>query len=232
MNGPSVLSVVGWSVATVACFAAARRIHAVWRHIWTTPLLVAPALLLLLVVTTGTPYRQYAACTGWLVALLGPTTVAFAAPIHRQRALLRAHGPVILIGSVAASLTSIVTSWWLATLLGIDGSIRLSLLPRSTSTPFAMEIAGRIGGEPELAALFVILTGVLGSVIGQRLIQAMPIHSSLARGALFGAGAHGVGTAKAYELGQTEGAVAALVMVMMGVLNVLCAPLLALCLSH
>jgi putative effector of murein hydrolase len=201
VNSPSVLSVVGWSVATVACFAAARRIHAVWRHIWTTPLLVAPALLLLLVVTTGTPYRQYAACTGWLVALLGPTTVAFAAPIHRQRALLRAHGPVILIGSVAASLTSIVTSWWLATLLGIDGSIRLSLLPRSTSTPFAMEIAGRIGGE-------------------------------LARGALFGAGAHGVGTAKAYELGQTEGAVAALVMVMMGVLNVLCAPLLALCLSH
>jgi putative effector of murein hydrolase len=143
--------------------------------------------------------------------LLGPATVAFGIPIYGQRALIRRHWPVLLIGMAAGTLASLASSWGLATLVGLDGTLRLSLLPRSISTPFAMEVSGDIGGVPDLTAVFVVMTGVAGAVIGD----------------LFGLGAHGAGTARAHQIGETEGAVSGLVMVLVGVLNVLAAPLVA-----
>jgi len=161
------------------------------------------------------------------VLLLGPATVAFAVPIYEQRALIRRHWRVLLLGMGAGSATALLTSWALATLLGLDGALRLSLLPRSISTPFAMEVSGDIGGLPELTAVFVVLTGVLGTVVGDLMLTRVRLASALARGALFGVGAHAAGTARAHQVGPTEGAVAGLVMVLTGLLNVLAVPLLA-----
>ena len=135
--------------------------------------------------------------------LLGPATVAFGVPIYEQRALIRRHWPVLLIGMTAGTLASLATSWGLATLVGLDGTLRLSLLPRSISTPFAMEVAGDIGGVPDLTAVFVVVTGVAGAVIGDLILAQLPILSPLARGALFGLGAHGAGTARAHQIGET-----------------------------
>ncbi len=124
---------------------------------------------------------------------------------------------------LAGTATSIGTSWLLATLLGLDGALRLSLLPRSISTPFAMEVSGDIGGIPDLTAVFVVITGVLGAALGEFILAWLPIRSTLARGALFGVGAHGAGTAKAHEIGREEGSIAGLVMVLVGLLNVVAA---------
>ncbi|MGO9428976.1 LrgB family protein, partial [Rhodoblastus sp.] len=126
-------------------------------------------------------------------------------------------------GMLAGTATSIGTSWLLATLLGLDGALRLSLLPRSISTPFAMEVSGDIGGVPDLTAVFVVITGVLGAALGEFILAWLPIRSTLARGALFGVGAHGAGTAKAHEIGREEGSIAGLVMVLVGLLNVVAA---------
>jgi putative effector of murein hydrolase len=101
----------------------------------------------------------------------------------------------------------------------------LSLLPRSISTPFAMEVSTDIGGAPDLTAVFVVVTGLAGAMMGDLILARLPLVSSLARGALFGLGAHGIGTARANEIGEMEGAVSGLVMVLVGVLNVLAAPL-------
>jgi putative effector of murein hydrolase len=90
-----------------------------------------------------------------------------------------------------------------------------------------MQVSGEIGGIPDLTAIFVVLTGVFGAVIGEFLLARMNLRSALARGALFGVGAHGAGTAKAHQIGQVEGAVSGLVMVLVGLLNVLAAPALA-----
>ena len=121
-----------------------------------------------------------------------------------------------------------ITGWCLATFLGLDGALRLSLLPRSISTPFAMEVSGDIGGIPDLTAVFVVITGVLGAVLGEIMLARLPVASSLARGAALGMGAHGAGTAKAHEIGTEEGSVAGLIMVLVGLLNVLVAPAIAL----
>lgn len=216
-----------WSLATIAFYLIARRLYKKWLCWWLTPVVVAPALLAATVLIFHESYRDYSRGAGWLVALLGPATVAFAAPVYEQRALIRRHWPLLLAGTAAGSLTAIASSWALAMLLDVDGALRLSLLPRSISTPFAMEVSSRIGGAPDLTAVFVIITGVVGAAIGDLALALLPLRSRLARGALFGLGAHGVGTARAYQIGQEEGTVAGLVMTLAGLTNVLAAPALA-----
>ncbi len=158
--------------------------------------------------------------------MLGPTTVAFAIPIYEQRALIQRHWPVLATGVLVGSGTAMASAWGLASLLGMSGSLRLSLLPRSLSTPFAMAVSGDIGGVPDLTAVFVVFTGVFGAALGEAVLYCLPLRSVLARGALFGMGAHGAGVAKAHQIGREEGSIAGLVMVMVGLVNVLAAPLL------
>lgn len=215
-----------WSLATILLYVLAKRMHRRWPRWWLMPLAVAPALLMIAALALNVSYRDYIRGTHWLVALLGPATVAFAVPIYEQRALIRRRWPLLLAGMVAGSLTAVATSWALAYVLGIDGELRLSLLPRSISTPFAMEVSGEIGGIPDLTAVFVVLTGIIGAAVGDVVLARLPLRSTLAKGALFGVGAHGAGTARANQIGREEGAVAGLVMVLVGLMNVALAPLI------
>ena len=215
-----------WSLATILLYLLAKRVHRRWPRWWLMPLAVAPALLMIAALALNVSYRDYIRGTHWLVALLGPATVAFAVPIYEQRALIRRRWPLLLAGMVAGSLTAVATSWALAYVLGIDGELRLSLLPRSMSTPFAMEVSGEIGGIPDLTAVFVVLTGITGAAVGDIVLARLPLRSTLAKGALFGVGAHGAGTARAHQIGREEGAIAGLVMVLVGLMNVALAPLI------
>lgn len=215
-----------WSLATILLYLLAKRVHRRWPRWWLMPLAVAPALLMIAALALNVSYRDYIRGTHWLVALLGPATVAFAVPIYEQRALIRRRWPLLLAGMVAGSLTAVATSWALAYVLGIDGELRLSLLPRSMSTPFAMEVSGEIGGIPDLTAVLVVLTGIIGAAVGDIVLARLPLRSTLAKGALFGVGAHGAGTARAHQIGREEGAIAGLVMVLVGLMNVALAPLI------
>ena len=215
-----------WSLATILLYLLAKRVHRRWPRWWLMPLAVAPALLMIAALALNVSYRDYIRGTHWLVALLGPATVAFAVPIYEQRALIRRRWPLLLAGMVAGSLTAVATSWALAYVLGIDGELRLSLLPRSMSTPFAMEVSGEIGGIPDLTAVFVVLTGIIGAAVGDIVLARLPLRSMLGKGALFGVGAHGAGTARAHQIGREEGAIAGLVMVLVGLMNVALAPLI------
>jgi predicted murein hydrolase (TIGR00659 family) len=222
-----LVQAIAWSVATILLYFGAKRLHRRWPRWWLMPLGVAPALLMIAALALHVSYRDYIRGTHWLVALLGPATVAFAVPIYEQRALIRRRWPLLLVGMVAGSLTAMITSWVLAYVLGIDGALRLSLLPRSMSTPFAMEVSGEIGGIPDLTAIFVVLTGLFGAAVGDVVLARLPLRSKIAKGASFGMGAHGAGTARAHELGREEGAIAGLVMVLVGLMNVALAPMVA-----
>jgi predicted murein hydrolase (TIGR00659 family) len=222
-----LVQAIAWSVATILLYFGAKRLHRRWPRRWLMPLGVAPALLMIAALALHVSYRDYIRGTHWLVALLGPATVAFAVPIYEQRALIRRRWPLLLVGMIAGSLTAVLTSWVLAYMLGIDGALRLSLLPRSMSTPFAMEVSGEIGGIPDLTAIFVVLTGLFGAAVGDVVLARLPLRSKIAKGASFGMGAHGAGTARAHELGREEGAIAGLVMVLVGLMNVALAPVVA-----
>jgi predicted murein hydrolase (TIGR00659 family) len=222
-----LVQAAAWSLATILFYLLAKRIYRRWPRWWLMPLAVAPALLMITTLALHESYRDYIRGTGWLVGMLGPATVAFAVPIYQQRRLIHRHWPLLMAGMTTGSITAVASSWGLAYLLDVDGALRLSLLPRSISTPFAMEVAGEIGGIPDLTAVFVVLTGVIGAAVGEVVLARLPLRSALARGASFGVAAHAAGTAQAHRIGQTEGAIAGLTMVLVGLMNVTLAPLLA-----
>lgn len=225
-NNP-LFQTIFWSLLTIILYLLSKQVYRRFPRSWTSPLLVASCLLIVAALLLRADYAEYIRSTHWLMLLLGPATVAFAIPIYEQRALIRRTWPVLAFGVTVGSITAILCASAMAHWLGLDDVLRRSLMPRSISTPFAMTISGDIGGIPDLTALFVIITGVTGAVVGDFLLKVVPVHTTLARGALFGMGAHGAGVARATQIGREEGSIAGLVMVLVGLVNVLSAPLLA-----
>ncbi|KTD55272.1 inner membrane protein, LrgB family protein [Legionella sainthelensi] len=219
-----VIQALFWSTLTITIYYISKKLYNKWPFWWLMPLTFAPLILASLVSLLDVNYQDYLSGTRWLVQLIGPATVAFAIPIYEQHALIRQHWPILLIGVIAGSITSLSSSWLLASLIGLDEQIRLSLIPHSISTPFALEASRSIGAPAELTALFVVITGILGAIIGDILLKYVSCHSSLAKGALFGAGAHSAGTAQARKIGNTEGAIASLVMILSGLFNIILLP--------
>lgn len=226
LNDPVLLTGF-WSAATIALYFLCKIIYRRLPYALLSPLVAAPVLLIVMALALHTHYSDYIRSTHWILMLLGPATVAFAIPIFEERATIRRYWPVLVFGVVVGSGTAMLSAWVLASMLSLDDSLRLSLLPRSISTPFAMSVSGTIGGVPDLTAVFVVITGVFGAAFGQILLRFLPLRSTLARGALFGMGAHGAGVARAHQIGREEGSVAGLVMVMVGLVNIFAAPLVA-----
>ncbi|EPL09453.1 LrgB family protein [Pseudomonas sp. CF161] len=216
-----------WLALTLGAYLFSRWLYQRTGRYLLSPLILVPVLLLAIAVPLHTAYAEYSANTHWLMLVLGPVTVAFAVPIWQQRQLLIRHWSALLLGMLAGSVASIASSYGLAHALALDSSVTLSLVPRSITTPFAMPLARDLGGVPELTAVFVMFTGVFGAMLGGVLLRWLPLRSALARGALFGVGAHGAGVSRAHEVGGEEGSVAGLVMVLTGLLNLFAAPLLA-----
>lgn len=217
---------VFWLLLTLGGYILSRMIYKRIKWYVLAPIVFVPTILYLIAIPTGTSYAQYSHYTGWLIGLLGPATVAFAVPIWQQRRLLVRYWRALMAGIVVGSFVSIFSSWLLAHLLALEAPVMLSLLPRSITTPFAMPMSKDLGGAPELTAAFVLVTGVFGAVVGSLLLRFLPLRSALARGAMFGVGAHGAGTSRAYEVGIEEGTVAGLTMVLTGLFNLLGAQLL------
>ena len=215
-------------VLTIVLYAVGKRLYARFRRPWLTPLVVVPAALAVLVLAARIPYSVYFADTRWLMWLLGPATVAFAVPIYEYRALIRQHWISLSAGVAVGIVVAVAGSFALAKLLHLEPEVARSLLTRSVSTPFALAVSDQIHAPRQLTALFVIATGICGMLLGEFVLALLPLRTRLARGALFGAAAHGVGTAKARELGNEEGVIASLTMMIAGVVMVLIAPLIEL----
>jgi len=194
---------------------------------WLSPIMVTPLVLLVLLLGTGTPYEVYYQHTRWLTWMLGPATVAFAFPIYQQRGLIRRYPLTLSIGVLTGVVLGVASSWALAWLLGLPDSVMRSILPRSVSSPFAMPVASTLGVEPELAVMCVLVTGVFGMLVGQGWLTWLGVRHPVAVGSAFGAATHGVGTAKAWQIGAEQGAVSSLTMIFSGIVLVLLSPVLA-----
>lgn len=215
------LTILIWSAITIALYAFSKMLYRRRPYWWLSPLIVAPVGVIVLLLGIGVDYREYLQGTRWLLILLGPTMVAFAIPVFERRYLIRRHWAALGFGVIFGSVTALATAWGLAYVLGLSDLLRTSMLPRSMSMPFAMEVSADIGGFPELTGIFVVITGVLGAALGQLMLHWLPLRSALARGALLGIGAHAAGVAKAHEVGSEEGSVAGLVMILVGMINVI-----------
>jgi predicted murein hydrolase (TIGR00659 family) len=189
------------------------------------PVAIAVAVLALILIATGTPYQTYFDGAQFVHFLLGPATVALAIPLYQQLEKLKRNWVAFLVGSLAGSTAAVVTAMGMAALLGASKATMLSLAPKSVTTPIAMGISEKIGGLPSLTAVLVIATGILGAVLARGILNLMRITDQSTRGFALGVTAHGIGTARAFQVSQEMGAFAGLAMGVSGVLTALLLPL-------
>ncbi|MEN9903096.1 MAG: hypothetical protein RL651_1760 [Pseudomonadota bacterium] len=216
-----------WLTMTLVAYQMAHWIYCrCGAHPIANPVLIAVILLLALLTLTGTPYDTYFSGAQFVHFLLGPATVALAVPLYGQfQRLVGLAGPLLIAllgGSMTAMLSALFVGHW------ADGSLPtlLSLAPKSVTTPIAMGIAERIGGHPSLAAVMVIATGILGAITAQTLFRWLQIKDEAVGGFALGVAAHGIGTARAFQVSETMGAFAALGMGLNGLLTALALPTL------
>lgn len=212
-------------VITLGIYFANKRLYRRFRKLPLMPLVLTPALLVLMLVFGHISRQNYISESHWLLWLLGPATIAFAVPVYDNLAIIKRHWMSLTAGVVTATVVAVTSSVWLARLFTLSDEIQRSLAVRSVTTPFALAAAEPTGGQPDLVALFVVVTGVFGMAVGDAILRLYPGRHG--KGAGFGAASHGAGTARSYELGQQEGVVASLVMMLSGVVMVLAAPLVA-----
>lgn len=212
---------------TLGLYYANKRLYRRFRKLPLMPLVFTPLLLVLMLVFGHISYQNYMGEAHWLLWLLGPATIAFAVPVYDNLAVIKRHWMSLSAGVVTATVVAVCSSVWLARLFTLSDEIQRSLAVRSVTTPFALAAAKPLGGQPELVALFVVITGVFGMAVGDMLFLRLAIREGMAKGAGFGAASHGAGTARSYELGPQEGVIASLVMMLSGVTMVLIAPLVA-----
>ncbi|WP_312203868.1 LrgB family protein, partial [Mixta calida] len=213
-------------IATLCVYFLNKQLYRRWRKLLLMPLVLTPLLLVGMLLLTHISWQDYIGESRWLLWLLGPATLAFAVPVYENMTIIRRHWLSLSAGVVTATLVAVCSSVWLARLLTLPEIIQRSLAVRSITTPFALAAAQQVGGQPDLVALFVVITGVFGMAVGDVLFLRLAVKQGLAKGAGFGAASHGAGTARAYELGQQEGVVSSLVMMLSGVVTVVIAPLI------
>jgi predicted murein hydrolase (TIGR00659 family) len=191
------------------------------------PVALSVAFLVLLLWATGTPYRTYFDGAQFVHFLLGPATVALAVPLYANLAALRKNllplGGALLAGSLTAAVSAVGIGW----LLGASRVTLASMAPKSVTTPIAMGIAEKLGGLPSLTAALVVSTGILGAVLARGTLNLLGIRDHAVRGFAVGVAAHGIGTARAFQVSETMGAFAGLAMGLNGLVSAFLFPLLA-----
>jgi predicted murein hydrolase (TIGR00659 family) len=222
----SIVYGASWLLLTVLVFWLAKKLYGRWSVLILLPILTAPIVLVVILTTAHVSYGSYMAGGKWLTYLLQPATVAFAVPMVRHFELLKKHALEIVSSVVLGSLVAIVTSMVLAGWMHLNPTLADSLAPRSVTTPIAMVISQKFGGVSTMTAVFVMVTALIGIVIGPLIIRYLSLRSAVARGAMFGMGAHGAGTSRAFEMGAVEGTVASLSMIIAAGASLLIAPTL------
>lgn len=219
---------------TLIAFVLAERLHRALRGPrLLPPVVLAIGLVVVALRATETPYATYFEGAQFVHFLLGPATVALAVPLYARlgevRRVLPPLGVALILGSGVAVVSAVGLAWALGE---SDGRVLASLAPKSVTTPVAMGIAERLGGAPSLTAVLVILTGIVGAVLGGPTLDLVRVRDPRARGLAYGVAAHGIGTARAFEEGQRAGAFSSLGMGLNALVTALLLPLLKVLLAR
>lgn len=191
------------------------------------PLLVSSVMVLLFLVIFRVDYQTYNDGAKYLSYLLTPATVCLAIPLYKQLELLKKYFPAVIgaiFSGVAASAAGVFA---LAKVMGLEHEHYVTLLPKSITTAIGMGVSEEAGGIVTLTVISIIITGVLGSVIAEAVFKLIGITHPMAKGLALGTSAHAVGTSKALELGEIEGAMSSLSIAVAGLMTVILVPLIS-----
>ncbi len=220
-----------WLALSVLAYEIGLEIHRRLQTPIANPLLIATLLMSALLLSTNISTDTYNIGGQFISMFLTPATVALAVPIYRQLEVLRAHLLPILAGALVGSLTSLGSVFLLCRLFGLPKNILMSLLPKSVTTPIGVSVSQMLGGIPAITALSIIITGLFGAVVLPAFLKLLHIQHPVSVGISIGTSAHAVGTSRAIQLGEAEGAMSGLAIGIAGLMTALIASIGSLFLS-
>ncbi len=190
------------------------------------PLLIAVTTIIVFMLIFNIDLETYKKGGDIINFFLGPATVALAVPLYKRIELLKANLMPILVSVFVGSFTAIFSVFLMGRIMGMDDRMIATLFPKSITTAIAIDLAGSMGLDVPITVVAVVWTGICGAVIGPTICSLMNIRSKIATGIAIGTASHAVGTSKAMELGETEGAMSGLAIVLAGIATVILVPLL------
>lgn len=191
------------------------------------PLLISSAVTIAVLALLNMNYEDYSASGKYLSFFLTPATVCLAIPLYEQFELLKKNAAAIIIGITSGVLTSCLSVLAMALIMKFSHDEYATFLPKSVTTPIGIGISEQIGGYVGVTAAIIVITGILGNLIADVIFKLFRIKEPVAQGIALGSSAHILGTAKAFELGEIQGAISSLSVVTAGILTVLAANLFA-----
>jgi predicted murein hydrolase (TIGR00659 family) len=216
-----------WLTATLLAYLFATAIAGRFGNPpWANPVLISVCLISPVLWFSRTDYATYFEGAQFIHFLLGPATVALAVPLLDNLETIRRSAIPILLALLIGSSVAICSAILIAQAFGLPTEVVLSLSPKSTTAPVALGVSEAVGGMPSLTAVFVILTGIIGAIIVTPMMNALRIQDWRARGLAAGLAAHGIGTARAFQVNATAGAYAGIGMALNALLTSLLVPLI------
>ena len=200
---------------TVIAYALALAAQKRWR--WLHPLLLSCGLIMILLHFGRIPLRSYQAGGDVVTFFLGPATIALGVPLYKQAKQIGRALPAMALAVFVGSAAGVASAAMLVKLMGGSDQVLRSMLPKSVTTPIAVELSRQVGGSPDLTSAFVVLAGVLGSITGPRLLRLCGVRGDLAIGAAVGTSSHGIGTARLVRDSELQAGVGGLSMALAGV---------------
>ena len=191
------------------------------------PLLISIVISIGVLLIGKVDYDTYNEGAKFLIWLLTPATVCLAIPLYEQWELLKQNYKAVLLGLLAGTVTSLTTVFVLAKLFGLSHEEYVTLLPKSITTAIGMGVSEELGGYVTITVAVIIITGVLGNMFGEQICKLFRITEPISKGLAFGASSHAIGTAKALEIGEVEGAMSSLAIAVSGIFTVVLASLFA-----
>ena len=191
------------------------------------PLLVSVIATILVLVVCHVDYESYNAGAKYLSWFLTAATVCLAIPLYEQLELLKANWKAVVAGIVSGVFTSLVVVFLMALLFQLEHQEYVTLLPKSITTAIGMGVSEELGGHVTITVAVIVVTGVLGNILAEAVCKIFKIHEPIAKGIAIGSSSHAIGTAKAMEMGDVEGAMSSLSIAVAGILTVLGASIFA-----
>lgn len=220
-----------WAIAaaaiagTIAVYTASKRAYRRLPVPLMLPIVTGTIVIILFLLVSGIPYSVYMNGGQWIESLLGPAVVALACPLYEQRHLLKRYLLPILSGIGTGAVIGVVSGLVFTAVAGASKEWTAAVLPKSVTTPVAMDITTTLGGDAPLAAMFVMVAGIGGVVVHARVMNVAGVTDPVAKGIGMGSAAHAIGTAKSLENSETEGAVSSVAMTVSAVIVAFLAPL-------
>ncbi|MFF2286763.1 LrgB family protein [Peribacillus butanolivorans] len=203
---------------TILAYFIGRKIYAKHPSPFTTPVFFSTVTIILVLLISGLDFNDYSTGKDIITYFLGPATVALAVPLYKNRAIIVKYGIPAISGMILGLTVTLILAFVIANAFSLPQFILQGLAVKSITVPIAVEITELYGGNPNVSAAFVILTGVLGTMIAPRMMDKLNITMPFARGIAYGTIAHGLGTAQAAQESEFTGAVAGAAMAIAGIL--------------